>query len=205
MTLYELAQKCENEIRLVGTLTEFNIESYEKNGVIVVKYKGVVKCDNAFISIKSSFTNYDSTIKEFVNQFYGKDQIGHKVYIIGKLNSIGGITTNYISLANDSQQDCFKGRLIGVMLNNNSVLIVNNESHQLLSFVSPCATNSNKCFLGQGNLTINPLIVQDNVIIDSGNPSITLENGLDYICPIDKEIVEQAIEEHNIYLEAMRG
>lgn len=201
-TLYELAQKCKNEIRLIGTLSELNLDSYEKNGVLVVKYKGVVQCNNAFISIKSTLTSYDSTIVDFVKQFSNNEVIGRKVYIIGKLNSLKGINVSYMSCAYD-KEDYFKGDLIGVAVDNKTLLIVNNEYHDVLTFDSLGAKADYQ--LGKANLTLNKLVVKDDIIINEGMPPIVNKQRLNIIDTVDKDLVAQALDEHEIYLEAMRG
>lgn len=200
-TLTEIADLCHNEIRLIGTLTEFAADAYVKNDVGVIKYKGVVNCNNAFINIKATTTSFDDTFAPFINEF-NTDVIGRKVFIMGALNATGGINVNYIALA--YKDDYFEGKIRGIPYEGNNILIVDNEYHSIVNLNVDKSYHQD--YICEYKLGVNSLEVDsDGTLLDDGMPSI---EWIEFQATEEIEgmgvLVNQALEEHEIYLEAMR-
>lgn len=108
---------CTNYVETYGVLSELNIDIIEQGEKIVVKYKGVVDINNAFIKIYGSTNNnsmtFATTIKtlksldaeiltmsnngEVVDTKYNRH--ASVIYIKGKLLSMDAIKIDYINSA----------------------------------------------------------------------------------------------------------
>lgn len=201
MNMNELASLCTNQIRLVGTLTELVGDSYVKNNVGVIRYQGVVECDNAYIPIKATMTSFDDKFSTFIQEF-DNDVIGRKVFILGMLNSIGGVNVDYMAFSYQ-EEDCFDGIIRGINIDNERVLVIDNDHHSIL----PIKTlNDDSVYtLNEYKLSLNRVEQVENVIINDGSIPITsIQHIYKGFQEDSKECIEQALEEHEIYVEAMR-
>lgn len=194
----ELVKMCKNEVRLIGTITEFNMDCYHDEEKITINYKGVVNCCNSFITIKSWINSYDLTFYEFVENFKS-NVVGEKVFVIGKLNSNNGVTVSYISKT--GFEDRFNGFVEGVPFEAGKLLIFRDGCHQVVNTNSNIVDTDN---LYVGNVVINPMNIDGDVII-SDEPPIKIDN-ISKLIEVDglDSLTKQALEEREIYIEAFR-
>lgn len=155
-TIDEAIRRCSNEITFSGVLTELNINIINRGEDIIVKYKGVVDKDNAFIQIYGTMSNnnirFSSTLEELKSlqaniitlsedgeitstKFSNK---AHVVYVRGKVINENSVSVQYMARST-SNENVFENNIIGVIedinLENNKVtlFIIDDYYHQTLS------------------------------------------------------------------------
>ena len=198
-TLTEVAEKCYNYIELVGTLTEWDVDVYEKNDTIVIKYIGVVDCDNAYINIKGVLTQYDDLCKGFIDEFKDEAPPNQRVFVRGKLNAQGGVTVGYISKTYGGNK--FEGYVHGIPIAEDKVLIVDKDYHQIIPL--PLLNWGNNT-IHEYKLSSNPLVINnEDIILNDGIPAIIIDDKYEHKDIIPQHLIDQALEEHEIYLESM--
>lgn len=68
-TMEELIAQCKNKIKVVGSLYELALFFNKKNDSIVLRYKGVVRVNNAFIRINGQLYENDRAFYNFLDEF----------------------------------------------------------------------------------------------------------------------------------------
>jgi hypothetical protein len=198
MTYEEIIKYAHNKIDLVGVITEFRVEPYIKGSTQLIRYTGVVCCNNSYIQINGVITQYDDTYNTFIQQFDNQDPIGLKVRVIGSLHS-NGVRCIYIQKIPNASSDYFKGDVKGIKVDG-GVLYPTNYAHLIL----PLECDANDYSIVSITLKSNPLIVDDSGnIIECGVPSIVV----DECCSegyCDEDIVDRLLEEREIYLESLK-
>lgn len=154
-TIDEAIKRCNNEITFNGVLTELNINIINRGEDVIVKYKGVVDKDNAFIQIYGTMSNnnirFSSTLEELKSlqaniitlsedgeitstKFSNK---AHVVYVRGKVINENSVSVQYMARST-SNENVFENNIIGVIeninLENNKVtlFIIDDYYHQTL-------------------------------------------------------------------------
>ena len=129
----EAIQVCSNQVEISGILSELNIDIIKQGEFIVVKYKGVIDTNNAFIKIYGSINNnstlFNSTIntlKSLVAEIVTMSNNGeiidttyHRhasfIYVRGKLSTMDSIKVDYISIENPEYKRDNKFYVVGVV------------------------------------------------------------------------------------------
>lgn len=209
---------CENQVTLIGVLTELNIDVRNlQNETVSVNYKGVVDCHNAFIKIYGRFTNNDMIFKRAVNSLnsltaniktlsengeitnttYSKT--ASMVYVEGKFTSSHSINSDYISSTTKTQEEsALYGGIIGVPLEwtddkQVKMLILTHHYHNILTF---------DCFEPHKELKGKTIYMESmyNSYDNGQYEPIVMVTVKIMDDQIDQSVIDQALTEHDIFI-----
>lgn len=224
-TIDEAIKRCNNEITFNGVLTELNINIINRGEDVIVKYKGVVDKNNAFIQIYGTISNnnirFSSTLEELKSlqaniitlsedgeitstEFSNK---AHVVYVRGKIINENSVSVQYMARST-SNEDVFENNIIGVIeninLENNTItlFIIDDYYHQTLSLM--CNNNVIRVLVDAYRYNI-----QDKKIVTLFISFVPyIKNSTPFICndiivhedKINDNVINQAKFERDIYL-----
>ena len=209
---------CENQVTLIGVLTELNIDVRNlQNETVSVNYKGVVDCHNAFIKIYGRFTNNDMTFKSAVQSLNNLtaniktisengeitettySHTASMVYVEGRFTSSHSINSDYISSTTKEQKDSdLYGYIIGVPLKwiedkQVEMLVMTSHYHNILTF---------NCFDTHEELkgkTVYMEAMYNSYDNEQYEPIVMATvKVMDY--QIDQNVIDQALTEHDIFI-----
>lgn len=210
---------CENQVTLIGVLTELNIDikniSHTDN--VTVLYRGVVDCHNAFIKIYGRFTNNDMIFEravqslnnltanirtlsengEITDTTYSKT--ASMVYVEGKFTSSHSINADYISSTTKTQEEsALYGDIIGVPLEwtddkQVKMLILTHHYHNILTF---------DCFEPHKELKGKTIYMESmyNPYDNGQYEPIVMATVNVMKEQIDQSVIDQALTEHDIFI-----
>ena len=211
---------CENQVTLIGVLTELNIDVKNlQDGTVVVKYKGVVDCNRAFIKIYGRFTNNDMIFERAVQSLNGLtanirtlsengeitdttySKTASMVYVEGRFTSSSTINADYISSTTKSvdESDLY-GDITGVPLqwdgNEVKMLILTPNYHNVLTFDS---------YASHEDLIYKTLHMSaiTNPYNDCNYHPIVMVSVDEPDKQIDRSVIDQALTEHDIFIASM--
>lgn len=187
-----------NYVEVVGTITEFEVESFVRDSTSLIKFEGVMNCDNAFIQFRGTFSQFDSSYETFIKDFDDIDPIDLKVKIIGSLTA-SGVKAIYITKVPYATHNLFDGFIQGVAIDNGVIYPTNFAPY----FVPLNILESNGELVAI-ELTTNPVTIDENGVIENnGYPSIVVDE-YEVVGDCPKELVDEIIEEREIYLESLK-
>lgn len=207
---------CKNEITLVGGLDELLIDVTAKGDSALVKYSGVVVVNGCYITFYGKITNSSSAFYQTIDSLNqlkasvksvcvnGEDGVEyHKdtsvVYVIGRLSAPNSINATYIA-PTTSDTYAFLENVVGIPFSIDKdvckVLIFNNHYHNVVTIQI-----DNPDVLGEDILF---KMVQFDVVLHNytevDNTAMSLKPRRIVDADIDRNIVDNAIKSHQIYL-----
>ena len=215
----EAISACENYVELCGVLSELNVDIINRGEKVIVKYKGVVDVNDAFIKIYGNTNNNLLTFNSVINALKSlcaeivtisnngeivKTQYNQKaslVYLKGKLVSMESIKVDYINVAplNMSSNINFiqlNGWVEDFDKENNwiKLFIMNNNYHQKIDVNIDSDTFWDDIEIG--NVICCGLNIQP---YSWGYPPIHCVDFYTTLIEIDQDVVNQAQQEYEIY------
>ena len=210
---------CENRVEICGVLSELNIDIINRARNIIVKYKGVVDVNDAFIRIYGSTNNNLPTFNSVIDalkSLYAEivtisnngeivetqyNQKASLIYLKGKLISMESIKVDYINVAplNMSSNINFI-QLNGIVEDFDkedgwiTLFIMNNHYHQKIDVNISSYTYWDD--LDIGNMICCGLNTQPYLL---GYPPIHCVDFYTTNIEIDQNVINQARQEYEIY------
>lgn len=208
---------CDNSVTLIGALSELNIDVKNlQDDTVIVSYKGVVDCNNAFIKIYGKFSNNSTVFNSAVeslkkltanictlseNGDITDVEFSHTasmVYVEGKFTSSSTINADYISSTTKTidESDLY-GDVIGVPLewdgNDVKMLILTHYYHNILTF---------NCLTPHEELTMKTVHMEAiHNSYENGQYSPIVMCAVETLDKqIDASVVNQALTEHEIFI-----
>lgn len=211
-TIEQAIQYCGNDVRMCGVLKELNIDTYERDGIIYVQYKGVIDVGGANIKFYDKITNMISTFKSRIDVLkklqaniltisengsidrtkYNRD--ADMVYAIGCTKSFDSVSITYINKAESYEHSGLFGKVIGYVTNikdNIAEILIINEYHNIIKL-----PYDYDLVLQQGKTYEMYLNVRAT---ESARPFIYIQY-VEQKENIMQDVVNQALLEHQIYL-----
>lgn len=210
-TIEQAIQYCSNDVRMCGVLKELNIDTYERDGIMYVQYKGVIDVGGANIKFYDRITNMASSFKSRVdalkslhaniftisnNGSIEKTEYSDSadmVYAIGAVKSFDSVGINYINKAERYKHNGLIGRVIGHVTSKQDgtveILIIN-EYHNIIRLPY------GEVDIYEGQTYDMYLDVRSH---DSERPDIYIQY-VEQKEDIAQDVVDQALLEHQIYL-----
>ena len=211
-TIEQAIQYCGNDVRMCGVLKELNIDTYERDGIMYVQYKGVIDIGGANIKFYDRITNMASTFKSRTDALgnlqaniltistngdidrtkYSDD--ADMVYAIGGVKSFDSIGITYINKAESYEHSGLFGKVVGHVTNikdNIAEILIINEYHNVIKL-----PYDYDLVLQQGKTYEMYLNVRAT---ESTRPFIYIQY-VEQKENIMQDVVNQALLEHQIYL-----
>ena len=211
-TIEQAIQYCGNDVRMCGVLKELNIDTYERDGMMYVQYKGVIDIGGANIKFYDKITNMASTFKSRTDALgnlqaniltistngdidrtkYSDD--ADMVYAIGGAKSFDSIGITYINKAESYEHSGLFGKVVGHVTNtqdNFAEILIINEYHNIIKL-----PYDYDVVLQKGKTYEMYLNVR---VTESERPFIYIQY-VEQKEDIAQDVVDQALLEHQIYL-----
>ena len=219
-TIDDAIRVCNNDVRLVGTLTELTINLTKRNEQTVnVAYYGAVKVHDTFLRIYGNFTNNNTEFYQNVKRLESLsayitcvvdargvmsqafNNVANKVYIIGKLLNNNSVRVEYISAANkDKEYITFdiEGVPLGYEHDKFKLLIITNNYHNFLEIATQTDESDFDNHLVSLDITTNPY--------SSYDLSPIMCNGINQLQPcISQDVINTALAEHELFIDSIEG
>ena len=218
-TTQDAIKICKNEITLIGSLDELLVDVTTHGDSAVVDYTGVVVVDSCYITFYGKITNSSNAFYQTIGCFNqlkagvksicidGEDETEYShntsmVYMIGRLSTMNSIRATYIA-PTSSNSYTFMENIVGVPIkiddNVCKILIFNNHFHNIIT-----AQLDNKDVLG---MDILYKTTRFDIILhkynDIGNPIFSVKPHGILDTDIDRNIIDNAIRSHDIYIRSL--
>lgn len=218
-TIEDASKVCTNNVRLVGELNEFSIEFSDPIGEderVYVNYVGVVNVNDSYIQIHGSLNNMSpnfysaieklKTLKPNLFTMFRRGEVVETeysdecslVYIEGRVSSARTIKVDYISSSN-SDAIFLLGALTGVPIekvddNHAKVLVINNDFHNVITF------ECDKHGVVLENMIGKTISFSIKTNKNKDTSPLSLEYMIEILGGVPKNVVDNAIAEHDVYL-----
>lgn len=222
-TIGEAVQTFTHHTQCVGVLSELNVDIFDKgNENIIVKYKGVVDINNAFIKIYGNVSNSSSKFNSMMEKLKSLEaeiktlsndgeiiRTEYKskasvVAIYGMITSPDSIYVDSINEVSSKVSPYFQGIITGYVLDVNQqnrmakLFVIDSYYHRTINIVFGANTSFNDVEQGDMLKTyIDVFGYQDQY------PPLqcTYYNKLD--TKINDDVIQQALKEHQIFMNAL--
>lgn len=223
MHILDAVKICKNDICIVGALSELSVDINDRDkDNVVITYRGVVNIRTAYIQIYGSVSNNSPTFKstaDTLSQLNANIKtISHNgdiesteyndkasmVYISGRVATSKSINVRYISSTTQDKYDV-TGELIGVPLERNGkiikVLVITSYYHNIIEIECGNIAEWQNTIL---NKTVSFKIdTCSSKEIDRMPIYLSVKDIL-HDHEIDTEVINNALTEHEIFLNSMR-
>ena len=221
-TIDDAIRVCNNDVRLVGTLTELTITITKRDisDVVVVSYYGVVRVEDTFLKFYGSFNNNNAEFYRNVNKLKALnahimcviDESGYrnvtfndvatKVYMIGRLLNEGKLKCTYVSTTS-SKIDYIKFDVCGAYIDYDGLclklLIITNNYHNLLTI--PIATDIE---ISAENKIVSLCLETVPYIDTDVEPIICTSVGI-LNEEVNQSVIQTALAEHELFIDSIEG
>lgn len=217
-------QSCQNNITIVGVLSELGVDIIHKgDDNILIKYKGVVDVNSAFIKIYGSVHNNSPLFRPIANTLNELDaevttvmndgeiietkynNQASMVYLTGALLNNDSINVSYIKVIESDVVPYIVGDIVGLLQG------VDEENRALNVFIFDGYYHKELKLTYHNTLFTNDLqtnhmvkIKLDTFSYQSQYPPIQCIYCHNIDSTIESQVSEQAINEHNIFMESLK-